>query len=338
MKWNSMKYISGLAVLIFAAFMLPRLLFAVQDRERMGEVGQGSRLGINFAALEENYEASRISRLGRYAQGRESGKDYYVSEVAFELSFEEQAEILEKAYVQAPIWLMENVQAALGRRFFGAMGRDSWVEISDWKKYVVYDAENVSFICWYADVLLDSGESIRMLLDAEDGSFYYMQVRRAKQDDKDKKAASMAAAKGVDFFVDYENLSVVWVLCAQYYSDVLDHLGIEAEDEAQGAGAVMDEYGENANAVRYAYAWEAAFDRLYKEAEKRGLDPYELLFELAGEEMSVTDSEFSFPLHYGEETLEFEVFFGEEFLSEEMPLVFSIGIPAVGELIPEMEN
>lgn len=326
MKWNSIKYISGLATLIFAAFMLPRLLFTVQDRERMGEVGKGSRLGINFAALEENYEASRISRLGRYVQGRGSGKDYYVSEVAFELSFKEQVEILESAYAQEPVWIMENLQTDFGRYFDI---NDSRVEISDWKKYVIYDAESVSFICWYADVLLDSGKSIRILVDAEDGTVYYMQGRVAEQDDKEA-----AAAIDMGFFEDYGNVSVIWILCAHYYSDVVEYLGLEAEDEEQGA--VTDEYSENTSTAGAAYGREYFLEMLYKEAEKRGLDPDELLFELIGEEMTVTDSGFSFPLHYGEETLEFEVFFGQEFLSEEMPRVFSIGIPAVGELIPEM--
>lgn len=234
MKWNNLKYILGLIVLIAGAIMLPQLVFAVWDRGNTRELGQGSRLGIDSEGLREDYELSLRNRLYSFARGLHDGKSYYISEMSFELSGEEQTDILGVALAQEPMRAMSELFAMYGYDF-ADIGKNY---VADWKKYAIYDTERVSFICWYVNIWLDSVHRVQMLFDAEDGTLYYIRgIRQAQQEatqdmqrveyDKYRDVSLSVADASAAYGFDAGDAMIIWEVLSNYYGADTDQISIK---------------------------------------------------------------------------------------------------------------
>lgn len=179
MKYNK-KYAVGLfsiGTLIMVAILAPNLLFSVQDMYRMGKTWQAERRGLDMATLNQSYDTLR-NRMVRFADGMTNNEEYFVTGTDYQVA-SEHFDVLDRALSQDYFSIMADtgiVMNALPEYY-----KEKGYGISKCKKYVVYDAEfdegigNIEFLLWYMEVDIGQKYHIRILVDAETYTLYYME-------------------------------------------------------------------------------------------------------------------------------------------------------------------
>ena len=158
------KYVISI-LLVFLLLLLsligPGLLFAVQDHLQVRKTVQGSGNSLDIEVLNASYNDKR-ERLEAFAQGLSEGKTYYASGMEVSLTKEEQYSIIEQAIPT----------------YYYSVG----CTVVDWKKYIIFDSAlvdnnaSVAFMTWYIEVLGDDEKTLKILVDTEDLTVYYIKV------------------------------------------------------------------------------------------------------------------------------------------------------------------
>lgn len=183
MKYNR-KYIVGflsIGILIILAIITPNLVFSVQDMYRMKSTWQGERSGLDMAVLNQSYDTLR-NRMVRLADGVANDKEYFVTGTEYQVEGA-QFDILDSALSQEYFALMADMGIVMPAlpELYKKVGHG----ILKAKKYVIYDAEmdegigDIEFLLWYMEVEIAQKYHIRLLVDAEDYTLYYMEYVEA---------------------------------------------------------------------------------------------------------------------------------------------------------------
>lgn len=165
---------AGLAALVACAFLLPRLIFGVRDSYLYRDTVLEARENTDMDLLGATYEPSLRNRLKNFGEGLAQGKTYYVSEQQMTVTQELTQQLMSgNGIFQAPSDLLIEGDLIADAIYNG-------LEVSQWKQYVIYSddyAGGVNFIIWYLKLTLEeTGESLELLMDAEDYTLYGIQA------------------------------------------------------------------------------------------------------------------------------------------------------------------
>lgn len=147
--------------LLVLSLIGPGLLFAVQDHLQVRKTTQGTGNNLDIEVLNASY-GDKKERLTAFSQGVSEGKTYYASGMEVSLTKEEQYSIIEQAIPT----------------YYYSIG----CTVVDWKKYIIFDsalADNnasVAFMTWYIELLGADEKSLKILVDTEDLTVYYIKV------------------------------------------------------------------------------------------------------------------------------------------------------------------
>lgn len=166
-----MAGLSGLVLLIAAAFLIPQFIFRVQDDILCGDTVLGQRMHLDVEAMRTDYEKELPVRLENFVNGLMAGDVFYVTSQDMEID----QEIQEYLYSDMGLYQgIINSLSAIG--LIDIWGRD--FTINQWKRYVLYSdnyAKGVNFILWFIE-LQDSEEVLKLLVDGEDGTIYALKT------------------------------------------------------------------------------------------------------------------------------------------------------------------
>lgn len=160
---------AGLILLIVMAFLAPKLIFAVQDTRRCGEVKAGAWELMDVTSFDSAYETDLYSRLFRFASELADGKQFYVAaQSGIDQEAVRQLLLPGEALYFNGLWLLIDC---------GLLPVDVQVyDILETKQYVIYGedfAEGVNFIVWYIELGTDGEEPfVKLLVDARTGEIY----------------------------------------------------------------------------------------------------------------------------------------------------------------------
>lgn len=159
----------GLVLLIAAAFLGPKIVFAMQDDIRCRAIVSVSPEEMDITSFNTGYETDLYKRLARFSEGLAKGEQYYVTVQDMEITPE-----MRKLISSDDFWYSnDSIRMALNLDLL--LGEMSYYELTGWKRCVIYGddyAGGVNFILWYLE-LSDKGETpVRLLMDGETGDVY----------------------------------------------------------------------------------------------------------------------------------------------------------------------
>lgn len=178
---RGLVYILGafaVALLICAAFLMPRIFFDIQDNIRCGKVTLGELERVDITSFNTDYERNLYKRLLRFAEGLNRGKQYYVAAQEMEPS----QEILD--YLQSDRGLYQDAVLILIDQEY-IPEEVLQYNLRQWKQYVIYGdnfSEGVNFTLWYIELGNEGTPTLKLLADAETGDLYGISMRRQLED------------------------------------------------------------------------------------------------------------------------------------------------------------
>ena len=217
------KYIFSILlvfVLLLVSLIGPGLLFEIQDRIQVRKTWQGNRNSLDIERLNSSY-GDKKERLNTFAQGLYEGKKYHASGMEVDLSKEEMYSIIEKAMPQ----------------YYYAND----FSVSVWKKYIIFDSAlvdnntSVSFLTWYIVLTGKNKETIKILVDTEDLTVYYIKVDGitdgdviSKQlvisDEKLKKKSLETSYYLIDYLHEYYEPDLIEYVTEDFSSEEIHHV------------------------------------------------------------------------------------------------------------------
>lgn len=178
----------------------------------------------------------------------------------------------------------------------------SFLDILEWKKYIIYGEDykdGVVLMMWYIDgYLIDNATRLQLLVDSETNTVYYLKV--TARDTQTDKVYSADGTTAVATYGEDRN-EKLWIL-AELFMYSFEFYGTYYE-------ADIDNIIEFQEDNRYEEAWYT---------------------DLNADDEQLTAS---FPLPYGELNMVFQ--FQAAYGKGHNPDI-SMGIPAIGQLVPEM--
>lgn len=296
--------ISGLLILIAAAFLVPQLIFATQDNLRERNISLENRGNMDIAKLNLTYEKSLSKRMTSFSQGIAQGKKYYVAATSYEVgdsmaNEEDLYDIVQSILYQSIMSLL------LDMGYIGYDGK-SWDIESDmqaWKRYVIYDEDfqnGAALMAWYMEWQLEGGDRLRVLADTETGILYFAQIDCSKEMKKNIRMTAYDITLSSD-----SAYSIDRTINRDYETDKANQESEYWEEQLEG---------DNISKVYNAKG------SIISEMEQfaKDFEPEEYVLEI--------------PLSYGGNVLNFRL----EYLEQENRLV--MGITEIGELIPEFAD
>ena len=160
--------VSALVLLVSGAFLLPKITLNFQDYQAMEDIRFSSRTGIDYEALNTEYETDVYRRLKNFAQGNESGKQYFITAGENVGDYDETA-LLDNYY---------KIAASRGMAGDPADFSTTDVKLNKQAYYVIYDQDannGAALLCWYVEIQV-SDASMVLLIDAKDSTCYYMEM------------------------------------------------------------------------------------------------------------------------------------------------------------------
>lgn len=315
----------AMAALMAIASLLPSALLNAQDAMRSEQVTRGSRPKVSLENLEQNYEKSLHNRMSILAERLGDGDAVYVSETEASLTEDEREDIWEAVlqqdlffvYMNAPYW-----------REMGIYPKE--ISQNDpWKRYVFYDAQGILLVTYYIDLYLDKNFELRLLVDTEDNTIYYLQ-NHYQGDDKmlfDWIFANMNGTK-VDSNAAGNEMAV---RSAFYCWDKMMNVFYYYEVEFVDGTGYKDEFN----------YWEEINSRadVVESMFETETDIMEFLEEQYSAVWSEEAAKLEIPLVYGEHELRWEMHCGAAGSFEENAgQTFYQGIPDLAALVPEFRN
>lgn len=158
----------GLLLLVSAAFIGPKIVFAMQDNIKCREIVTKSPEEVDVTSFNTGYETNLYKRLARFAAGLAEGEQYYVSVQDMEITLEIRDWLENYWYDSVGFSLLVWSLGVLPEEVFS-------YELLDWKRCVIYGddfAGGVNFILWYVELGIEGNPVVRLLLDGETGDIY----------------------------------------------------------------------------------------------------------------------------------------------------------------------
>lgn len=164
-------------MLVTAALLAPKLVLELQDNVRCSQLVLGELESMDVTSFNTGYETNLYTRLTRFAEGLEAGRQYMVAEQELTATPEVENRLFsDKGLYQNSfyIWLDE-----------GFIPDQMLIyELEYCKQYVIYGddfAEGVNFILWYLELRGEAGRPVlKLLLDAETGEMYAISVNQTE--------------------------------------------------------------------------------------------------------------------------------------------------------------
>lgn len=284
----------GLVILVAAAFLVPQIIFAVQDELRVKNTVTEERGALDVAKLNLKYESNLRNRMSHFAQK----KNYYVTVVENDKTDENELRLQLES-------LLDNYGLLTATdRFYGLFydlivsNGISASDVLKWEKYIIYGddfKDGIALMVCFLDIDLMDGSRIRILVDTETNTFYYLSITVP------------------NFVSEYRYSNNSAVMQNGSFTDSL----WDGMETGKNAG-YLDLF------IFYANYYECdSFD------ETRGIDS-DFADQITYEYINKNNSRASFLLNYGESDLNFMI---HTIVSEDSRQI-SIGITQVGELIP----
>lgn len=164
----------GMLFLVAAAFWMPQAVFAAQNYY------QGSHLTMEavggdreISGLALGYKYDVRTRMEEFARGVASGRQYYAVVSDYELSEDEQEEILNS--LPGDVYMMYTYGLTMNLISLGY----SDLAVEDCKRYVIFDQNfesGIAFSCLYLELSSDLYSSVQILMDLEDDTIYYVKA------------------------------------------------------------------------------------------------------------------------------------------------------------------
>lgn len=167
----------ALAILLIAAFAVPKLIFTIQDIVRGETMVLSAREKPDISAFGTSYERTLYKRMVSYADGIGEGRTYYTAAQDMENTTELEAFLVSSQTGMHQIGAQFLVNMGFVPNFFaGWTNIEREVEVKKWKQYVIYGddfAEGVNFILRYVELEWQGGVyRMKLLLDGESGAVY----------------------------------------------------------------------------------------------------------------------------------------------------------------------
>lgn len=195
-KQNTKRYaicMAGLVILVLGAFLGPQFVFAGQDRYHMENTWQETRNSLDIEKLSYNYEQSMMTRMENFARGIAEKRTYYTSFMDCEAN-QEIGEIVAQALFHDWLYILEETGAvpfSVQPNRIASVEEDGSITIIDngigrieeCKKYVICEdnfENGAAIIAWYVKINVREGVDLKLLIDAESNSIYYMEAVNRK--------------------------------------------------------------------------------------------------------------------------------------------------------------
>ncbi len=156
--------------LLMGAFLLPQVIFRIQDRILCRDITLGKRESMDVEALSTSYEKSLAVRMTDFAEGLAGNDSFYVTSQELEIT----GEVTELLHSESGF----NQEMLTAFAEGGLLPYELWkdiYEVTQWKRYVIYSddyAKGVNYILWYIEMQDPDGSVFKLLTDAEDGTVY----------------------------------------------------------------------------------------------------------------------------------------------------------------------
>ena len=296
--------ISGLLILIAAAFLVPQLIFATQDNFRERNISLENRGNMDITKLNLTYEKSLSKRMTSFSQGIAQGKKYYVAATGYEVgegmaNEEDLYDIVQSITYQDIMSLLLD----MGYVWYDSKGWDIESDMQAWKRYVIYDEDfqnGAALMAWYMEWQLERGDILRVLADTETGILYFAQIDCSKE--MKKNIRIMVS----DITLSSSNAySIDCIINRDYETDKVNQQNEYGEEQLEG-DSVSKVYNAEMSII-------SEMEQFVEEFE-----PEEYVLEI--------------PLSYGGNVLNFRL----EYLEQENRI--EMGITEIGELIPEFAD
>lgn len=168
--------VTGLLLLIAAAFWMPQAVFAAQNYYQNSHLAMEVVGEREISGFDAGYEHDVRTRMEQFLQGIAAGRQYYAIASDYELSEERQGEILTSLPKNEGILLASDMSVNLISLYV------SDLVVEDCKRYAIFDENfesGIAFSCLYLELSSDLYRSIRILMDLEDDTIYYVKVESA---------------------------------------------------------------------------------------------------------------------------------------------------------------
>lgn len=350
--------ILGLLLLISAAFLGPKLVFAMQDNIRCREIVAKTAEEVDVTSFNTGYETSLYKRLARFAAGLAEGEQYYVSVQDMELTSEIRDWLENDWYHSVGLSLLVWTLRVLPEEVFS-------YELLDWKRCVIYGddfAGGVNFILWYLELGVEGSPVVRLLLDGETSDIYGVRTDFSGYPLEQKGLTEYTRLLDglTDVYGVYDGSEwneILWQWCLQFYEyfggntelegmlNYLEKLGYTYDFYDYGNIQYRDN-GESRLQVENEY-WDAVNETLLYRANtpeyEYDLDEIRAVLERLYLNLDSQDGHLSFHFPYGENQLELcfrsngKIRVYSKWATRYMDLIF--GFPEIYERVPVfMEN
>lgn len=337
----------ALAILLIAAFAVPKLIFTIQDIVRGETMVLSAREKLDISAFGTSYERTLYKRMASYADGVGEGRTYYVAAQDMEDTTE-----LEAFLVSAQTGMhQESVQflADMGfvpNFFTGWTNIEREVEVKKWKQYVIYGddfAEGVNFILRYVELeWMDGTYRMKLLLDGESGAVYGIRWENTNWDDADFKDVSIVKREGIN----EEFMWQILYMLARYVGGYNEML---SEDELlMLVGLIYQNFWklEKEDQTEITYGIVQELEAMGYNWSEEKIQFIEGLIKKANWWIEENGNRLVFAIPYGENTLDF-IIKSEHGASEERWHVYKryiyyrdmiMGFPDIYRMIPEFNQ
>ena len=170
---------AGLVLLLLFSFFVPQLIFSLRDSYLCRDIIHEEQEDTDVILMGAAYESSLEQRLKNFVEGKERGRNFYVSAQEMEVTEELYQQLRGTTgilYQQITLRAMMEI-GMVSYVFLG----DNTFTVNCWKQYVIYSdeyTEGVNFIIWYLDLEAEDGKQLELLIDAEDATIYALCAER----------------------------------------------------------------------------------------------------------------------------------------------------------------
>ncbi len=181
---NAGKYILSVLLVLFfvsGAFWMPGLVMGILDRQTEENYVFQNRTGVDYEAINLEYDLNRESRLNSFAKGIASGDQYYIvaADTGKGISEKELEEIYQSLEGQDLFWVLATFfeDDRLGELF-----EISRYELHAFGDYVIYGsnaAGGETLLCRYLEFAYPELGLLRVVMDTKDSTIYYMEAYSA---------------------------------------------------------------------------------------------------------------------------------------------------------------
>lgn len=241
---------AAMLVLIAAALFLPQIIFGIQDGYRMANTEVQTRNSLDISQLNMSYEQDLNTRLQNYF----GMKNRSVTVIDYD-KFTDDSEVVEIAkniFDSDWFWPIFYDSHYTDIIYSAEEQKSLELIVTDWKKYIVYGSDyqdGVALMMWYLDInILPIDTRMRLLVDTESNTVYYMRIVSRESDnvgkeqaEKDKHLMMETMMAYYDFYIDYYHADHDLPSYEEYekyqdvaYSDVMLDIEKEVSEDKLG--------------------------------------------------------------------------------------------------------